>query len=148
MIGGRNESGYLSSVESYNLETNEWNYVSSLPQPLAAHAGAVHNGKIYISGQKGSRRSLGGGLTKPDEAARRQRRWMRRILSLFITARRSEQRALIQRKAQTLTLIQIKAATSTTADKQDSELDFCELNRTEPTRWQNTDTQIKAVIPP
>ena len=51
MIGGRNETGYLSSVESYNLETNEWVYVSSLPQPLAAHAGAVHNGKIYISGQ-------------------------------------------------------------------------------------------------
>ena len=51
VIGGRNESGYLSSVESYNMETNEWNYVSSLPQPLAAHAGAVHNGKIYISGQ-------------------------------------------------------------------------------------------------
>ncbi|MEQ2178130.1 Kelch-like protein 14, partial [Goodea atripinnis] len=50
VIGGRNETGYLSSVESYNLETNEWNYVSSLPQPLAAHAGAVHNGKIYISG--------------------------------------------------------------------------------------------------
>lgn len=24
--------------------------MSSLPQPLAAHAGAVHNGKIYISG--------------------------------------------------------------------------------------------------
>lgn len=54
VIGGRNESGYLSSVESYNLETNEWNYVSSLPQPLAAHAGAVHNGKIYISGQASS----------------------------------------------------------------------------------------------
>ncbi|GAB5579440.1 kelch-like protein 31 [Prionailurus iriomotensis] len=50
VIGGRNETGYLSSVESYNLETNEWRYVSSLPQPLAAHAGAVHNGKIYISG--------------------------------------------------------------------------------------------------
>ncbi|XP_015270036.1 PREDICTED: kelch-like protein 14 [Gekko japonicus] len=50
VIGGRNESGYLSSVECYNLETNEWRYVSSLPQPLAAHAGAVHNGKIYISG--------------------------------------------------------------------------------------------------
>lgn len=51
VIGGRNETGYLSSVESYNLETNEWRYVSSLPQPLAAHAGAVHNGKIYISGK-------------------------------------------------------------------------------------------------
>lgn len=51
MIGGRNETGYLSSVECYNLETNEWRYVSSLPQPLAAHAGAVHNGKIYISGK-------------------------------------------------------------------------------------------------
>uniref|UniRef100_A0A8C9F7B3 Kelch like family member 14 n=1 Tax=Pavo cristatus TaxID=9049 RepID=A0A8C9F7B3_PAVCR len=51
VIGGRNETGYLSSVECYNLETNEWRYVSSLPQPLAAHAGAVHNGKIYISGQ-------------------------------------------------------------------------------------------------
>lgn len=50
VVGGRNETGYLSSVEAYNLETNEWNYVSSLPQPLAAHAGAVHNGKIYISG--------------------------------------------------------------------------------------------------
>ncbi|XP_051944431.1 kelch-like protein 14 isoform X2 [Hippocampus zosterae] len=50
VIGGRNETGYLSSVESYNLDTNEWKYVSSLPQPLAAHAGAVHNGKIYISG--------------------------------------------------------------------------------------------------
>ena len=51
VIGGRNETGYLSSVECYNLETNEWRYVSSLPQPLAAHAGAVHNGKIYISGK-------------------------------------------------------------------------------------------------
>ncbi|XP_069885470.1 kelch-like protein 14 isoform X1 [Dipodomys merriami] len=50
VIGGRNETGYLSSVECYNLDTNEWRYVSSLPQPLAAHAGAVHNGKIYISG--------------------------------------------------------------------------------------------------
>lgn len=50
VIGGRNESGYLSSVECYNLETNEWCYLSSLPQPLAAHAGAMHNGKIYISG--------------------------------------------------------------------------------------------------
>lgn len=51
VIGGRNETGYLSSVECYNLDTNEWRYVSSLPQPLAAHAGAVHNGKIYISGK-------------------------------------------------------------------------------------------------
>lgn len=58
VIGGRNETGYLSSVESYNLETNEWNYMSSLPQPLAAHAGAVHNGKIYISGQERSCHSV------------------------------------------------------------------------------------------
>ncbi|XP_060233610.1 kelch-like protein 14 [Meriones unguiculatus] len=50
VIGGRNETGYLSSVECYNLDTNEWRYVSSLPQPLAAHAGAVHIGKIYTSG--------------------------------------------------------------------------------------------------
>nr|XP_009681402.1 PREDICTED: kelch-like protein 14 [Struthio camelus australis] len=47
VIGGRNETGYLSSVECYNLETNEWRYVSSLPQPLAAHAGA---GYIYFAG--------------------------------------------------------------------------------------------------
>ncbi|KFV85520.1 Kelch-like 14, partial [Struthio camelus australis] len=50
VIGGRNETGYLSSVECYNLETNEWRYVSSLPQPLAAHAGAGPKGYIYFAG--------------------------------------------------------------------------------------------------
>lgn len=55
----------------------------------------------------GARRA--GGLTKPDEAACRQRRRMRRILSLFITPHRSERRTLIRRASQTLTLIQIRA---------------------------------------
>jgi hypothetical protein len=64
VIGGRNETGYLSSVECYNLDTNEWRYVSSLPQPLAAHAGAVHNGKIYISGKPFFHLSLQSSLSR------------------------------------------------------------------------------------
>uniref|UniRef100_A0A8C4NF10 Kelch-like family member 14 n=1 Tax=Eptatretus burgeri TaxID=7764 RepID=A0A8C4NF10_EPTBU len=50
VVGGRNETGYLSSVEGYSLEKNEWHYTAALPSPLAAHAGALHNGKVYVSG--------------------------------------------------------------------------------------------------
>lgn len=78
-----------------------------------------------------------GGLTKPDEAACRQRRRMRRILSLFITA----PRALIQHEAQTLTLIQIKAN-----DCWQTGIRMGSLGVDLPTWWDATDTQIKAVL--
>ena len=31
-VGGRNENGALSSVETYSPKTNSWNYVAGLPR--------------------------------------------------------------------------------------------------------------------
>ncbi|KAM4721399.1 kelch-like protein 36 [Rhinophrynus dorsalis] len=49
-VGGRNESGALSSVESYCPQQDTWTYVSELPRFTYGHAGTVHKESIYISG--------------------------------------------------------------------------------------------------
>ncbi|OCT84496.1 kelch-like protein 36 [Xenopus laevis] len=49
-VGGRNESGALSSVESYCPQQDTWTYVSELPRFTYGHAGTVHKEFIYISG--------------------------------------------------------------------------------------------------
>lgn len=38
------------SVESYNLKTNEWTFVSSMAESHYGHAGTVHGDMLYISG--------------------------------------------------------------------------------------------------
>ena len=49
-IGGKNREGALSSVERYDLSTNSWEFVSSLPSAYYAHSGCVLKDVIYISG--------------------------------------------------------------------------------------------------
>ncbi|KAM3828961.1 kelch-like protein 36 [Vipera latastei] len=49
-VGGRNENGALSSVETYSPEKDNWSYVSGLPRFTYGHAGAVHEELVYISG--------------------------------------------------------------------------------------------------
>ena len=44
--------GFLSdTVESYNLKKNEWTFVTSMVEPHYGHAGTVHGGLMYISGE-------------------------------------------------------------------------------------------------
>ena len=40
----------MSSVERYDLSTNSWEFVSSLPSAYYAHSGCVLKDVIYISG--------------------------------------------------------------------------------------------------
>ncbi|XP_053556825.1 kelch-like protein 36 [Bombina bombina] len=49
-VGGRNETGALSTVESYCPQQDVWTNVSSLPRFTYGHAGTVHKEYIYISG--------------------------------------------------------------------------------------------------
>ncbi|XP_062317185.1 kelch-like protein 36 [Osmerus eperlanus] len=49
-VGGRNDSGALSSVEVYHPAQDCWSYVASLPRFTYGHAGTVHQGMVYISG--------------------------------------------------------------------------------------------------
>ncbi|CAH2324080.1 kelch 36 [Pelobates cultripes] len=49
-VGGRNENGALSSVESYCPQQDTWTYVSELPRFTYGHAGTVHKEYVYISG--------------------------------------------------------------------------------------------------
>ncbi|XP_075045464.1 kelch-like protein 36 [Mixophyes fleayi] len=49
-VGGRNESGALSSVESYCPQLDTWTYVSELPRFTYGHAGTVLKDSVYISG--------------------------------------------------------------------------------------------------
>ncbi|XP_007540355.1 kelch-like protein 36 isoform X1 [Poecilia formosa] len=49
-VGGRNASGALASVEFYRPAEDRWAYGPPLPRPTYGHAGAVHQGAIYISG--------------------------------------------------------------------------------------------------
>ncbi|XP_053305081.1 kelch-like protein 36 [Spea bombifrons] len=49
-VGGRNENGAMSSVESYCPQQDTWTYVSELPRFTYGHAGTVHKEFIYISG--------------------------------------------------------------------------------------------------
>ncbi|KAM9376413.1 kelch-like protein 36 isoform 2-T3 [Pholidichthys leucotaenia] len=49
-VGGRNDSGTLSSVELYNPAEDCWSYTAELPRHTYGHAGVLHNGVVYISG--------------------------------------------------------------------------------------------------
>ncbi|XP_029009975.1 kelch-like protein 36 [Betta splendens] len=49
-VGGRNDSGALSSVEVYRPDEDSWSYVAGLPRLTYGHAGTVHRGVVYISG--------------------------------------------------------------------------------------------------
>ncbi|GAA6224628.1 kelch-like protein 36 [Lates japonicus] len=49
-VGGRNDTGALSSVEVYCPAEDSWSYVAGLPRFTYGHAGTVHRGVVYISG--------------------------------------------------------------------------------------------------
>ncbi|XP_055001435.1 kelch-like protein 36 [Sorex araneus] len=49
-VGGRNENGALSSVETYSPRTDSWAYVASLPRFTYGHAGTIYKDFVYISG--------------------------------------------------------------------------------------------------
>ncbi|KAK7892090.1 hypothetical protein WMY93_024053 [Mugilogobius chulae] len=49
-VGGRNDTGALSSVEMYYPAEDSWCYVAGLPRYTYGHAGTVHRGVVYISG--------------------------------------------------------------------------------------------------
>uniref|UniRef100_I3JX77 Kelch-like protein 36 n=1 Tax=Oreochromis niloticus TaxID=8128 RepID=I3JX77_ORENI len=49
-VGGRNDTGALSSVEVYCPAEDCWSYVAGLPRLTYGHAGTVHRGIVYISG--------------------------------------------------------------------------------------------------
>ncbi|KAM8892669.1 kelch-like protein 36 isoform 1-T2 [Spinachia spinachia] len=49
-VGGRNDTGALSSVEVYCPAEDCWSYVAALPRLTYGHAGTVHCGVVYISG--------------------------------------------------------------------------------------------------
>ncbi|KAK9517241.1 hypothetical protein VZT92_025126 [Zoarces viviparus] len=49
-VGGRNDTGALSSVEVYCPTEDCWSYVAGLPRSTYGHAGTVHCGVVYISG--------------------------------------------------------------------------------------------------
>ncbi|XP_054885807.1 kelch-like protein 36 isoform X2 [Poeciliopsis prolifica] len=49
-VGGRNAGGPLASVEVYRPAEDRWADGPPLPRPTYGHAGAVHQGAIYISG--------------------------------------------------------------------------------------------------
>lgn len=49
-VGGRNENGALSSVETYSPKTDSWSYVAGLPRFTYGHAGTIYKDSVYISG--------------------------------------------------------------------------------------------------
>uniref|UniRef100_A0A667X6M2 Kelch-like protein 36 n=2 Tax=Myripristis murdjan TaxID=586833 RepID=A0A667X6M2_9TELE len=49
-VGGRNDTGALSSVEVYCPAEDCWSYIAGLPRFTYGHAGTVHHGVVYISG--------------------------------------------------------------------------------------------------
>ncbi|XP_045865101.1 kelch-like protein 33 [Meles meles] len=49
-LGGRNGDVALDSVEAYNPELNVWRPAPALPAPCFAHAAAVLEGRLYVSG--------------------------------------------------------------------------------------------------
>ncbi|XP_054286791.1 kelch-like protein diablo isoform X2 [Macrosteles quadrilineatus] len=50
IIGGRGDNGPLNTVERYSVEANEWEEVSSLPEPLEGAAATSCNGSVYVTG--------------------------------------------------------------------------------------------------
>ncbi|XP_064148334.1 kelch-like protein 33 [Loxodonta africana] len=49
-LGGRNNGIALNSVETYNPELNVWRPAPALPASCFAHAAAVLEGRLYVSG--------------------------------------------------------------------------------------------------
>ncbi|XP_056137667.1 kelch-like protein 36 [Lampris incognitus] len=49
-VGGRNDTGALSSVEIYCPAEDSWSYVAGLPRFTYGHAGTAYQGVVYISG--------------------------------------------------------------------------------------------------
>ncbi len=56
-IGGRGWSGvqnepdpYLSSVEVFNLKTNQWQEITEMPTPRTSHTASIVDGKVYVIG--------------------------------------------------------------------------------------------------
>ncbi|XP_027502870.1 kelch-like protein 36 [Corapipo altera] len=49
-VGGRNENGALSSVETYSPQKDSWTYIAGLPRFTYGHAGTVYKEFVYISG--------------------------------------------------------------------------------------------------
>ncbi|XP_006163130.2 kelch-like protein 33 [Tupaia chinensis] len=49
-LGGRNNGVALESVETYNPELNLWRPAPALPIPCFAHAAAILEGRLYVSG--------------------------------------------------------------------------------------------------
>ncbi|XP_047452679.1 kelch-like protein 36 [Mugil cephalus] len=49
-VGGRNDTGALSSVEVYRPAEDRWTYAAELPRFTYGHAGTIHRGVVYISG--------------------------------------------------------------------------------------------------
>ncbi|KAM6946110.1 LOW QUALITY PROTEIN: kelch-like protein 36 [Aplochiton taeniatus] len=49
-VGGRNDSGALSSVEVYRPAEDCWSYTAALPRFTYGHAGTDHQGMVFISG--------------------------------------------------------------------------------------------------
>ncbi|XP_007949310.1 kelch-like protein 33 [Orycteropus afer afer] len=49
-LGGRHNGIALNSVETYNPELNVWRPAPALPAPCFAHAAAVLEGRLYVSG--------------------------------------------------------------------------------------------------
>lgn len=49
-IGGKNRDGALCSVERYDLTTNSWEFVRSLPSAYYAHSGCVMDNMVYVTG--------------------------------------------------------------------------------------------------
>ncbi|XP_053452137.1 kelch-like protein 33 isoform X2 [Nycticebus coucang] len=49
-LGGRDNGVALNSVETYNPELNVWRPAPALPAPCFAHAAAVLEGRLYMSG--------------------------------------------------------------------------------------------------
>lgn len=50
VLGGRNDSGSIASVERYCVEANEWDEFVPLPEPLEGAAATTSNGSLYVSG--------------------------------------------------------------------------------------------------
>uniref|UniRef100_A0A8C5K1Z6 Kelch-like 33 n=1 Tax=Jaculus jaculus TaxID=51337 RepID=A0A8C5K1Z6_JACJA len=49
-LGGRDNGIALNSVETYNPELNVWRPAPALPEPCFAHAAAILEGRLYMSG--------------------------------------------------------------------------------------------------
>ena len=56
-MGGRGWSGiqsepdpYLSSVEVFNLKTNQWQEITEMPTPRTSHTASIVDGKVYVIG--------------------------------------------------------------------------------------------------